>query len=176
MSVQAMSWVLDHSQAELGPRLVLLSIANHANKLGRNAFPNIDTIAEEARVDRATVYRAIAKLVALGELEMGHDEKHQRVYSIPPMSHPATNEEGSESHPATQTGGAVSHVATASRRNVPSDRRNVRKDPLLKNLNRPEPSRAPAREAPAEDPRVLTPEERERNKQQLARLRETIRS
>lgn len=175
MSVQAMSWVLDHSQAELGPRLVLLSIANHANKHGRNAFPNIDTIVEEARVDRATVYRAIAKLVALGELEVGRDEEHQRVYSIPPMSHPATNDEGSDSHPATKNGPALSQSAKARRRNVRSDRRNLRKDPLLKNLNRPEPSRAPTRETPAEDPRALTPEDRERGRENVARLKEAIR-
>ena len=29
MSVQAMSWVLDHSESELASRIVLLAIANH---------------------------------------------------------------------------------------------------------------------------------------------------
>lgn len=70
MSIQAMAWVLEHSQAEGLHRLVLMAIANHADQTGTNAFPSVDQIAREARVHRATVYRALPALVELGELEI----------------------------------------------------------------------------------------------------------
>jgi hypothetical protein len=78
MSVQAMSWVLDHSDAELGSRLVLLSIANHCDADGRNAWPSQARIAAEAHVSERTVRRCVENLVDLGELTVGI---HQGVLS-----------------------------------------------------------------------------------------------
>lgn len=72
MSVQAMSWVLDHSESTLAARLVLLSIANHADSEGRNAFPSQATIGREARVSERTVRRCVDELVAIGELAVKH--------------------------------------------------------------------------------------------------------
>lgn len=68
MSVQAMSWVFDHSESELAARLVLLSIANHCDAHGRNAFPSQELIAEEAHVSVRTVKRCIVALAEAGEL------------------------------------------------------------------------------------------------------------
>lgn len=65
-----MGWVLDHSDAELASRLVLLAIANHADAHGRNAWPSQATIAAEAHVSERTVRRCIDALVDLGELEV----------------------------------------------------------------------------------------------------------
>lgn len=69
MSVQAMSWVLDHSRAENAARLVMISLANHASVDGSNAYPSISTIAREARCGESTVRHSIKALIALGEIE-----------------------------------------------------------------------------------------------------------
>lgn len=68
LSVQAMTWALDHSQSRGSTLLVLISIANHAGKYGDQAWPGMKTIGEEARVSRNTVITAVAELEDLGEL------------------------------------------------------------------------------------------------------------
>lgn len=68
MSIQAVAWVLEHSQAKLTDRLVLIAIANHADARGWNAWPSIPKIAEEAGVHETTVWRSIKALEVLGEL------------------------------------------------------------------------------------------------------------
>jgi hypothetical protein len=72
MSVQAMSWVFDHSEATGSCRLVLLSIANHASPDGTNAWPSVATIAAEARVSRSTAFRAIGELEEDGSILVEH--------------------------------------------------------------------------------------------------------
>jgi len=69
-----MGWVLDHSPAKGSERLVLLSIANHAGKSPMGdaweAWPGIDTIQREARLDRRrTAQEALARCVDNGHLE-----------------------------------------------------------------------------------------------------------
>lgn len=63
-----MSWVLDHSKSRLAARLVLLSIANHADAYGYNAWPFIPKIAREAHVSERQAQRAILQLAGMGEL------------------------------------------------------------------------------------------------------------
>lgn len=70
ISIQAISWVLEHSRSRLGPRHVLISIANHADRLGGNAYPSLETIGLEARLTSRQVVRALPILVDLGELEI----------------------------------------------------------------------------------------------------------
>lgn len=70
MSVQALAWVLECSEARLGGRLVLLSIANHADERGDNAWPSVPTIAREARMSERQVRTVLRDLVELGELEI----------------------------------------------------------------------------------------------------------
>lgn len=70
MSVQALSWVLNESKATLGSRLVLLSIANHADAKGFNSWPSIPVIAQEARVSQRQAQRCIKQLEVSGELEV----------------------------------------------------------------------------------------------------------
>lgn len=65
-----MSWVLNESEATLGSRLVLLSIANHADAKGMNSWPAIPTIAQEARVSERQAQRCIKTLEDLGELKV----------------------------------------------------------------------------------------------------------
>jgi hypothetical protein len=72
LSVQAISWVLDSSQSRGLSRLVLISIANHADKFGREAFPATKTIAGEAGVSEREVRYCVAELVELGEVRVDY--------------------------------------------------------------------------------------------------------
>lgn len=70
MSVQAMSWAFEKSKSKLAARLVLLSIANHADLYTLYAWPSMPRIALEANVSVRQAQRAIRELVSLGELEV----------------------------------------------------------------------------------------------------------
>jgi hypothetical protein len=63
-----MAWVLEESKSHLAARLVLLSIANHANHQGEQAWPSVPKIAQEAHVSERQVQRAIRELCRIGEL------------------------------------------------------------------------------------------------------------
>lgn len=88
MSVQALSWVLEFSEAHRGDRLVLLSIANHADAQGGNAWPSIAVIGREARLSGRQVQRALPRLVRLGELEIVYrgDRHLTNQYRLPKMA------------------------------------------------------------------------------------------
>lgn len=82
MSIQAIAWVLEHSSSTLADRLVLLAVANHADASGWNAWPAIDRLALEARVDRRTVFRAIESLETAGELVVERRPGRSNVYGV----------------------------------------------------------------------------------------------
>lgn len=74
MSVQALSWVFDHSPTKGIDRLVLLSIANHAGESPEDgaweAWPGVKLMAHEAGTDRErTVQDVLARLVTDGTIE-----------------------------------------------------------------------------------------------------------
>ncbi len=62
MSVQALTWVIEHSKARLGDRCVLFSIANHCDREGGCCYPSIFTIAHEALVSKRQAQRSIRDL------------------------------------------------------------------------------------------------------------------
>lgn len=82
MSIQALAWVLEHSEATLADRLVLLAIANHADARGWNAWPAVDSIAREARVHRVTVFRSIEALESAGELTVRRRPGRSNMYGL----------------------------------------------------------------------------------------------
>lgn len=82
MSIQAMAWVLEESEATLAERLVLLAIANHADARGWNAWPAVPQIAREARVDPSTVYRVLELLERSGELVIKRRPGRSNIYGI----------------------------------------------------------------------------------------------
>lgn len=82
MSIQAVAWVLEHSEATLADRLVLIAIANHADARGWNAYPAVPLIAREALVSEATVYRALATLEESGELTVKRRAGRSNMYAI----------------------------------------------------------------------------------------------
>jgi hypothetical protein len=69
MSIQAVAWVLDSSESRGITRLVLLSLANHANEEAV-CWPAQRTIAREAGIGTGTVSAALQRLVAIGEIEV----------------------------------------------------------------------------------------------------------
>lgn len=70
MSVQATTWVWQHSQSEGSTRLVLLAIADAANCDGKRSFQSAETIARMCKMSSRTVRRQIKVLQELGELEV----------------------------------------------------------------------------------------------------------
>jgi len=69
MSIKAVTWVFDNSEARLGNRLVLLALADYAHDDGSNAFPSVVSIAEKTRMSERQVRRALHELEASGEIE-----------------------------------------------------------------------------------------------------------
>jgi len=120
MSVQAISWVLDFSKATYGSRLVLLSIANHCDKYGTNAWPKIETIAEESLLSVREVAYAINDLVGIGELsvEKGKGKIGRNLYSFPLM------------RPANLAGNTLADVQYATRPTCKMPQRN-KEEPSL---------------------------------------------
>lgn len=68
MSVEVMAWVLKNSTASATEKLILVGIASHADKNGRNAWPTIDLLATYASTSVRTVQRLLPKMVADGHL------------------------------------------------------------------------------------------------------------
>lgn len=69
MSVQATTWVWDHSKAENAGLLVMLAIADGANREGAASMQSVPTIAKMCRISERHVMRCIVKLIEMGELE-----------------------------------------------------------------------------------------------------------
>jgi len=87
MSVQAMSWVFEHSAAQGAVRLVLLAIANHADKEGRHSWASVRQLGEEARCSERKVQYALRELEALGEIvNVGPSTHRTHTYEMPAMS------------------------------------------------------------------------------------------
>lgn len=80
MSIQAIAWVLEESKATLASRLVLLSIANHADPRGVSSWPSVPLLARESRITERQVQRCIKILEESGELlihrGMGDGRRH----------------------------------------------------------------------------------------------------
>lgn len=69
MSIQAVSWVLDHSKSSGNDRCVLIAVANRFDAQHPDrCYPSIETIAKEANVSKSTALRCVASLVDMGEL------------------------------------------------------------------------------------------------------------
>lgn len=63
-----MGWTLEHSDTRYGPRLVLLSLANHAHADGTNSWPSQETIAREANLTMRQVRRCLRELETAGAI------------------------------------------------------------------------------------------------------------
>lgn len=64
MSIACLSWVMKNSEAQLGARLVLFVLAEHAYDDGTDAYPSVDTLSRKTRLSRRSVQAALRKLEA----------------------------------------------------------------------------------------------------------------
>ena len=146
MSIQAVGWVLDNSEATYADRLVLIAIANHIGPTGWS-WPSIAAIAGEARVDRSTVFRAIDNLVNMGELAIMRRPGKPNFYGLAAFTEGSQSATPEGSHPATPG------VASARREGSQSATQTI------KNHKEPKPARACERPEPTP---ALTADERRR--------------
>jgi hypothetical protein len=88
MSVQATSWVWEHSKSEGSSRLVLLAIADAANREGGQSFQSAPSIARMTGLSVRTVWRCIDSLIEMGEItkEGRQGEYQTTVYALPAVS------------------------------------------------------------------------------------------
>jgi hypothetical protein len=71
MSIEALSMVLNHSQARGAAKIVLLGIANHLGPdADEGAWPSQDRLASYANISDRAVRKAVRTLVELGELRV----------------------------------------------------------------------------------------------------------
>jgi hypothetical protein len=78
-----MSWVLRHSEARLGDRLVLLVLADHAKDDGSSAWPSVATIAHEAHLSEKQVQRCLASLKKAQRIrKTGTSRSGTNVYAV----------------------------------------------------------------------------------------------
>lgn len=83
MSIHVISWVLRHSEATLGRRLVLLVLADHASEDGTSSYASVKTISREARMTRKAVQAALRRLEADGSIiEVGEGPKGTHDYTV----------------------------------------------------------------------------------------------
>ena len=114
MSIQAMTWVLESADIPAGPdaptlTLVLLGLANHADREGRGAFPSKQTLAEYSRVTESTVRRALRKLEALELIVSGDQQLMSHIRpDRRPVVYDLSVQRGRSLHPRKDDGGAAS--------------------------------------------------------------------
>lgn len=76
MSIEALSWVLnDAPVSDQGQLCVLIGLANHADRYGRDAYPAHATLAEYARCSVRTVARHLAAMEVAGVIGKGDQRR-----------------------------------------------------------------------------------------------------
>jgi len=74
MSVEALSWALNQPVGDPTAKLILIGLANHADREGRNAWPSVETLAEYAGCSVRTVHRHLRVLAEDGWTALGNQE------------------------------------------------------------------------------------------------------
>lgn len=83
MSLKVMVWVLEHSEAKLGARLVLLSLAEYAHDDGTKAFPSVESVSRKARLSERGTRDALRKLEGDGMIvRTGATKSGTNVYTV----------------------------------------------------------------------------------------------
>lgn len=95
MAIEVIAWMYQTGKDMGGERgltpaemAVALSYANHARKDGTGSFPSTETVMEETRLSRSSVFRARDQLVKHGVLQLdegGLKTKRVGRYSFPAM-------------------------------------------------------------------------------------------
>lgn len=79
MSIEALNWAWEQPVAKAATKLVLLSLADHANSDGE-CWPSMKRIAERSDISPRHVSRAIEELVELGLIEKANRRRHGGQY------------------------------------------------------------------------------------------------
>jgi hypothetical protein len=66
MSIQAVAWALEQEDVPARPKLVLVSICNHARHTDGYCWLNVETIAHEAACSRRAVFNFVGDLIRNG--------------------------------------------------------------------------------------------------------------
>jgi hypothetical protein len=83
MSFNVVGWVLDHSEAKLGARLVLIVLAEHAHVDGTKSFPTVESIARRARLSERGARDALRRLEADGAIvKTGQTGYGAHIYTV----------------------------------------------------------------------------------------------
>jgi hypothetical protein len=70
MSIQAVAWVLEDENVPGFARLVLISLANHADTKTGHAWPSVATIAKEAHISSRSVHTYLGALKRNGYIDI----------------------------------------------------------------------------------------------------------
>lgn len=115
MSVQASTWAWENSEVGGNALLVLLAVADAANREGENSCQSMPTLARMTRTSRATVARALKTLTELGELEkVGvHGRYKTSIYRLAKMG--VTEPSDAEIEGAERRALVITHEAAVAR-------------------------------------------------------------
>lgn len=95
MSIQAVAWALDRYVPDPLKKLILISLANHADSDGL-CWPRMRLIAKEASCSRETVVRKLPELEKDGLIQVGKEAGRKRAHTyrllIPPNDAPIDSE------------------------------------------------------------------------------------
>lgn len=124
-----MSWVLRHSEAKLGARLVLLVLADHASDDGTGAWPSVGTIAREARMSESQTRDCLRRLEGDGAIKAnGKSSRGTVIYDVLMVGGPESGggRSSAPNRPSTTTtdldldlDGGVQGGVTAAAANLP---------------------------------------------------------
>lgn len=83
MSIVCLSYVMRFSEARLGARLVLFTLAEHAHDDGSKAFPAVETLMQRTRLSRSAVKASLKTLRDDGAIvETGQTRQGVNVYRV----------------------------------------------------------------------------------------------
>jgi Helix-turn-helix domain len=139
MSTEAVRWALDQKIGRMTRKLVLVIIAHHADKNGRNAFPGQSTIADMLEQTERTARKYIAELESGGYLRRdrridpgGHRKSDVYTLSLPENVLPVgLPEKNGESYRKKQ-GGPTGNIGSGNH----SKRKPRKKDTSLRSVSR----------------------------------------
>lgn len=142
MSVKAMTWVWEHSQAKGAARMVLLALADHAGADGGDAYPSVARLSERCHLSERAVQEAVKTLVMAGELEVEQNTgprgtNRYRLTFTPAESAPPAPAEDSPPqnlHPAVCDAEGVQIAAERGADSAPEPRDNQLQEPSARSL------------------------------------------
>lgn len=98
MSIEVLSWTMQHSPAKLGDRLVAFTLADHAKADGTSSWPSVETIADRSLLSERQVQRCLRNLEESGEIvKTGASAKGTNIYAFP--RYIAATQRGDKSSP-----------------------------------------------------------------------------